>query len=280
VLKFWKYQALGNDFVLLDARKDGHLIRPQEARFICDRRFGVGADGVLTLLRSERAALRLHLYNADGSEPEMCGNGMRCVAKHVLDEQGGEQLAVETPAGIIGVRGERGQDGQIENICLDMGAAHLDRKKLPMLGEGRFIEEPIELAGTTVRATAVVVGAPHLVIFGEADKELARKLGPELENHSLFPRRVNVDFARVRSREEIDLVVWERGCGLTMACGTGACATVAAAHLLNKVDAGRRVRVNLPGGTLWVETAADLSALRLYGPARRVFTGCLEGMPG
>jgi diaminopimelate epimerase len=280
MLEFWKYQALGNDFVIIDARKNRRLIRPQEARFICDRRFGVGADGVLTLLPSERAALRLHLYNSDGSEPEMCGNGMRCVAKHVLEEQGGERLAVETPAGIIGVRAERGSDGQIENICLEMGAAHLDRKKVPLAGEGRFVDEPIELAGVTVRATAVFAGAPHLVIFGEADQELARELGPALENHALFPRRINVDFARVKSREEIDLVVWERGCGLTLACGTGACATVAAACLLGRVDAGRRVRVNLPGGTLWVEAAADLSALRLYGPARRVFSGRLEGMPG
>jgi len=215
------------------------------------------------------------ITNADGSRAEMCGNGIRCVAKYLHDHGVArmQEIPVQTDAGLLACRVFAGAGGAVETVRVSMGRPRLERREIPMQGSGRCVDEPVEVDGRAVRLTAVSMGNPHAVTFGEASREIASRLGPVLERHPLFPQRTNVEFARVTSREEIDLVVWERGCGITQACGTGAGATVVAALLLGHVDPEREVKVNLPGGSLHISVPADLSTVWMRGPATYVFSG-------
>ncbi len=282
MVPFWKYHGLGNDFIMMDATRGGVLVEADQARFLCDRFFGVGADGVLTALPSERGRFRMHIFNADGSQPEMCGNGIRCFVKYLLDHglASGQELAIETGRGVLTCKAHAGPDGTVETVTANMGPAEFERARIPMQGQGRCIQEEISAGDLRFRISAVSMGNPHMVLFEEADLSMARKHGPLLESHPLFPEKANVNLTEVKSRSEIDLVVYERGCGITKACGTGACAATAAAAMVDKVDFDREIQVNLPGGSLFVRVERDFSSVWMRGPAVEVFRGELEGAIG
>jgi diaminopimelate epimerase len=279
--EFFKYHGLGNDFVVLDRTKGGGPPTAEEARALCDRHFGVGADGVLTLLPAAGADFRMHIRNADGSEAEMCGNGIRCAAKHGVDFglAAGPEVRIATAGGTKVCTVEPGADGRVASVAVDMGAPVLDRPAIPVAGEGRMVAAPVAVGERTFAVTAVSLGNPHAVIFGgpeEATVEFAARFGPELETRTdLFPRKTNVEFAAV-GPAGIDVAVWERGCGITLACGTGACATAVAAVVNGLAEAGRELGVRLPGGALGITVAPDLARVRMRGPAVLVFRGTLE----
>ena len=265
----FKYEGLGNDFVVLDRRASGVDVSPSASRALCDRRRGVGADGVLVLLPSERAAARMVVHNADGSLAEMCGNGLRCVAKYLLDrEPGRDALEVETGAGVLPARARRA-GGEVVEVEIELGPARLQAPHLPPgPGGGPFVAAPVP--GLDWPGTAVSMGNPHLVLLG-APAEVVREHGPRLEHLPGFPDRTNVE-AVSRGGEELRVWVWERGSGLTDACGTGAAASVAAALVAGWVEPEVFVPVELPGGRLAVRVSADLQRTTLRGPARFVFT--------
>jgi diaminopimelate epimerase len=288
---FIKVEGLGNDFILFDGL-DGRLPverleQPDLVRRLCDRHTGIGADGILLLLPAEdpgSAHARMRILNSDGSEAEMCGNGIRCAAKILHD--GHPELAsirsfeIETGAGRRTCELDLHGCGAVVAVRVDMGAPDLERSSLPMVGTGQFIEQPIEAGGRRLLGTAVSLGNPHLVIFTGADEEpeaLARSLGPLLERHPDFPRRTNVELARLGGEGgPIELWVWERGAGITRACGTGACATAVAAVATGRLAAGRPVEIHLPGGVLQVEVAPPLARVYMTGPAAEVFRGEVE----
>ncbi|MEL7369238.1 MAG: diaminopimelate epimerase [Myxococcota bacterium] len=269
-IAFAKYEGLGNDFIIIDGAKA--WLTPEGARRVCDRRRGIGADGVLTLLpsRHPEAEVRMHVLNADGSVAEMCGNGLRCVVQHHLNQQRAERTVVDTDAGLLA--GARVQDA----VRIDMGAATLVEPSVP-----------VSVDGTTVEATVVSMGNPHLVLRPfEKDADLmslAQTYGPALERDPRFPDRINVGFASVVA-DRVKLVVFERGSGITQACGTGASAAVAALFRGEFIDAPR-AQVELPGGRLTIELAdapasgGRLGAVVMTGPARHVFDGTIEVAP-
>jgi diaminopimelate epimerase len=265
-----KYHGLGNDFVLLDRRAGGDDIGAAMARALCDRRRGVGADGVLVLLPSRSADVRMSIHNADGSAPEMCGNGLRCVAKHVLEERGGRPalLRVETEAGVLTARPVWRGETVVETE-VDMGPASLLSAQLPSGTHGAPMVGAA-VPGTPFHGTAVSMGNPHLVLL-DAPLEQASVWGPQLEVSRGFKERTNVEFL-AREKEGLRVVVWERGVGLTLACGTGACAALVAATLAGWVPAERMQRLTLPGGALWLSVSADYSRVTLRGPASFVFS--------
>ncbi len=256
-LRFAKWHGLGNDFVLVE----GPLMDAARARRVCDRRRGIGADGVVTILppRTPGAAAAMHIYNSDGSVAEMCGNAIRCVARHLAEARGLEgAIRVDTDAGPKTCTLHRGARGEIEAVSVDMGPARVGG------------DEEFRVAGETLKATRVSIGNPHAVLFDEPSRERAGAVGPAIER--AVAGGVNVGFARPGPRG-IDLVVWERGAGLTDACGTGACAATVAAIRRGAVPAGAPVEVRLPGGALEIAVAEDLSRVVMRGPAERVFEG-------
>jgi len=269
-LEFTKMQGLGNDFLLLD-NLDGSLeLSPETVRFLCDRHFGVGADGVITVSPSARADLGMRIFNSDGSEAEMCGNGIRCFALYARDRGlvAGPELSVETPAGIVRPRIEG------ETVAVDMGEPVFDAEKIPVNLPGEAIDYPIVFAGRAVSITCVSMGNPHCVIFYPPGEVLpVEELGPVIETDPIFPERTNVEFIRVLGEREIEFRVWERGAGITLACGTGACAAVAAAARTGRT--GREVLVHLPGGDLDIEWRED-NRILMTGPAEEVFSGRIE----
>lgn len=275
-MHFTKVQGLGNDFLVFDLRRVAAGPRPSPldadvARRLCDRRYGVGADGVLAVLDptglpgDARAKARMLIRNADGSEPEMCGNGIRCVARWLHDR--GLRLDVipiETAAGVLDCGITRGADGHAEMITVEMGRPRV-----------AAVEHTLEVDGRVLRVTEVSMGNPHAVAFLDAGADLravAETLGPSVERHPRYPARTNAEFARIEG-PRIDLCVWERGCGITLACGTGACAAAAAAVATGRLEAGREVEVRLPGGALFIRVAPDLAGVRMRGPAVEVFEG-------
>jgi diaminopimelate epimerase len=279
---FFKYHGLGNDFVVLDRPAGGAPPSAEAARALCDRHFGVGADGVLTLLPAEDADLRMHIRNADGSEAEMCGNGIRCAAKHAVDfgRAAGPEVRIATAGGTKVCTVERGSDGRVAAVTVDMGTPVLERPAIPVAGAGRMVAEAVAAGERSFPVTAVSLGNPHAVIFGAAEEAtvaFAARFGPVLEARTdLFPRKTNVEFAAV-GPEGIAVAVWERGCGITLACGTGACATAVAAVVNGLAEAGRELAVRLPGGVLGITVAPDLSRVWMRGPAVLVFRGTFEG---
>ncbi|HVZ86480.1 MAG TPA: diaminopimelate epimerase [Polyangia bacterium] len=287
-LPFVKAEGTGNDFVVVDLRAgrapaaDKSIEDPAVVRAICDRHFGIGADGVLAILPSTTGDARMRVLNADGSEAEMCGNGLRCVAKVLYESDPALRrptLQIETGAGVLACTLEVA-GGVVQTVTEEMGRPRLTRGEIPLApgGADRALRESIRARDREFRFTAVSMGNPHAVIFVEGDEDLralAEGYGPTLEVSDRFPRRTNVEFARVRGHE-IDLVVWERGSGLTLACGTGACATVVAACLEERLAPGAETPVHLPGGTLSITVAPDHSGVRLRGPARIVFAGELD----
>jgi len=274
-MNFWKMHGLGNDFIVIDNRdaKIGLKEAPALAVTMCERRFGVGADGILLVSNSKVADIGMRTFNADGSEAEMCGNGTRCFAKYCY-ENGivkKDAFAIETKAGEkpvwLTVKGT-----EVVAVKVNMGAPDWNRESLPMTGQGPCINEPLQVDDDeTYSVTCLSMGNPHCVIFVEnVDETPVTYVGPLIENHKSFPKRTNVEFVQVLSKNELKIRVWERGCGETFACGTGTCASVAAANKLGKVK--DKVTVHLLGGDLQVEVAKTLF---MTGPASKVFEGKL-----
>lgn len=282
---FFKYQGLGNDFVLLDRREDERSISPQLARALCDRTVGVGADGVLSIMSpaAGEAHLRVEIHNADGSIAKMCGNGLRCCALHAISTlsigDGRSPVVLETA---VGNREAKlvSMNGCVPRIRVEMGRPLLEASDVPVRHplpeEGRVIEAPIEIGGRAVFLTAVSMGNPHAVIFDPEGSDTAlAEIGAALDGNPAFPNGVNTGLARLTSKTAMELAVWERGVGATRACGSGACAAVVAAALTGRVEAGASVEVRLPGGNLSIELEKDLSKVALTGPAQQVYTGTL-----
>jgi len=265
--RLFKYHGLGNDFFVLDRRDGTPDLDPDAVRWLCDRRRGLGADGILSLLPSELGAARMVVHNADGSIAEMCGNGLRCAVKYLVDR--GERsttLTIDTGAGPL-VCEVGARQGDSHEIAIEMGPARLTHPGV-LPEQTPFVQRAIP-GHPEVLGTAVSMGNPHLVLL-ETGPERAAALGPLLERHPLFPSRTNVEFV-TRTEEGLEVVVWERGCGFTQACGTGACASVAALVHLGRLEADVWHRVKLPGGPLSIRVSADLSRVRMQGPATFVF---------
>jgi len=272
-MRFWKYHGIGNDFVLVENFDGSASKDPEFVKAVCHRRFGVGADGVLYLENSQKADFAMRVMNSDGSEAEMCGNGIRCLAKHVYDQghSRSQDMTVETLAGVKPIHVDV-RDGHVVTVTVDMGRPILERRSIPMGGEGRFIDQSLSCGGREFHGSAVSMGNPHLIIFDPFTEEEMDRLGPVIHAHEMFPRRTNVEF--VKSLDGILQVrVYERGAGWTMACGTGACATAVAAALLGKAKFDEEVQVSLPGGSLWIKVWKDLSKVTMRGPAELVFEG-------
>jgi diaminopimelate epimerase len=273
-MRFAKYHGTGNDFVMLEDLRNRQELTPGLVSGLCDRHRGVGADGVIRIASSSEGDFFMDYWNADGNVAEMCGNGIRCLAKYVFDRglTSKTELRVDTRAGvkdlILNVA-----DGAVSSVRVDMGAPAFTRKEIPMAGppEETFIDEPITAGDVKYRATAVSMGNPHLVLIGETDpSEIdVPVLGPALQRHPEFPQQTNVEFVRVTDGVVV-VRVWERGSGETMACGTGACASLVAASRIGLV--GRNAPVRFPGGTLDVEWSHD-DRVSLTGPATFVFDG-------
>jgi diaminopimelate epimerase len=273
-LRFTKMHGLGNDFVLIDCRdktvSDELSAINDVSKRLCHRRFGIGADQLLLLYPSNIADFKMLIFNADGSEVEMCGNGIRCFAKYIWDRKlsDKEVLSVETAAGIIRPE-KRGQ-----MVKVDMGEPVLEGRLIPVNLDGMVKDFPLIIEDKEFKITAVSMGNPHAVIFVEdVDGFDLKRYGPKIENHGLFPRRINVEFIQVLDSERIRMRVWERGAGETMACGTGASAAGVAASL--KGYTGRRVNVMLTGGELLIEWNED-NHVYMTGPAVEVFEGSIE----
>jgi len=275
-LRFWKMHGLGNDYIVID-NMDGVFdgINPNRAaEILCRRRFSVGADGMLLVCRSSIADVKMRIFNADGSEAEMCGNGIRCLAKYCFENRivSKAEMKIETLAGIKIVR-LRTESGSVKSVTVDMGSPILERKMIPMIGSGRCIDEELDLNGETFRVTCLSVGNPHCVIFiDDVERFPVERYGPKIENHPAFPKRTNVEFAEVLNEEELKVRVWERGVGETLACGTGACASVVAARLTGR--ASGKCIVHLRGGDLKVEF--DGNRILMSGAAEKVFEGIVD----
>jgi diaminopimelate epimerase len=275
-LRFYKYEGLGNDFIVLEDLEGEASKDPSFAVRWCDRRFGIGADGILYIMRAEGADAYLKILNADGSEAEMCGNGIRCVAKHLFDSGlvRSERMTIDTLAGRKGIECTV-EGGKVRDVTVDMGAPILDCARIPMRCQGHWVGRDVDVDGRDVQGTGVSMGNPHFVTFQRLSGEEMEELGPKLERHPLFPRRTNVEFASVKE-DGIDVRVYERGAGWTLACGTGACATAVAAVLGGLLPPGEEIEVRLPGGSLWINVGARLSSVAMRGPARLVYQGEFE----
>lgn len=276
-IKLTKMQGLGNDFVVLDYEeyeKTG-LTMSELAKKLCDRNFGVGADGMMIpnlTPQDKNADIGWYFYNSDGTTAQMCGNGIRCFAKYVNDKKlvNSHKFSVETLAGII--IPEILDDG---NVKVNMSKPILEPAKIPFKGDNNLNYE-LKITEKTFKINAVSMGNPHCVIFTNESEDLletAKKYGPEIEKHSLFPEKTNVEFAKVISKNEMDMRVWERGCGITLACGTGACACVVAGILNNLTE--NKVKVNLLGGALiieWQDSSQNIEQdVFMSGPAEYTF---------
>ncbi|MBY0086746.1 diaminopimelate epimerase [Brevibacillus sp. M2.1A] len=281
-MKFTKLHGLGNDYVYVNCFEEdlSRVDLPELARRVSDRNFGIGGDGLILIMPSERADFRMRVFNNDGSEAKNCGNGLRCVSKYVYDHGLTEQttFTVETLGGTVTPVVSLGADGKVDQVTINMGEPHFERAAIPMTGipEEQVREEVIEVGGTAFTMTAVSMGNPHAILFvDEVKEEDVRHYGPLIEYHEWFPERTNVEFIQILNHEEILFRVWERGSGVTLACGTGACAAAVAAHLSGKT--GRKVTVHLAGGDLFIEWKEADNRVYMTGPATEVFSGAYLG---
>ena len=275
MISFVKYHGLGNDFILVDNRQQPEpIITPEQAFLWCDRHFGIGADGVIFALPGQADTdYTMRIFNSDGSEPEMCGNGIRCLARFIADLEGAsakEIYRIHTLAGVIIPKLEA--NGQ---VTVDMGCPRLLAAEIPTTlaaADRQVINRPIEVAGKSWQVTCVSMGNPHCITFVEDVAAIPLEaIGPQFEHHPTFPQRTNTEFIEVVSRDYLKMRVWERGAGITLACGTGACAALAAGVLNDLCD--RRATVELPGGCLEIEWSAVDQRLYMTGPAQQVFSG-------
>lgn len=272
-MDFTKMHGLGNDYICIACLGCDEPDGAKLARAMCDRHLGVGADGLILIASSRVADFRMRIFNPDGSEAEMCGNGIRCLAKYVFDHglTSKKIISIETLAGLklveLYTRG-----GVAEKVKVNMGKPSFLAEDIPVQGlSGEAKERPMMIEGRLIKATFVSMGNPHCVIFvDDSSGYPVSKVGPAIERHPLFPRRINVNFVEVVSRSAIKVRTWERGAGETLACGTGACASVAACALLSRT--GRAVSAHLPGGSLEIDWDED-GPVYMTGPAVEIFSG-------
>ena len=277
-MEFCKYQGTGNDFVIVDGMTDGVDFDSGRIAEICDRHFGVGGDGLVLIAPSDKADFRMIMYNADGSRGAMCGNASRCVAKYVYDRGMTDKTVVtlETDSGVKTLN-LTVENGKTKTVCVDMGAPILACEDVPcLLGRGMVKRSPITVLGRTFELTPVSMGNPHGVIFLDEPVEMFEltKYGPALENHPAFPKKVNIEFVNVLSSDRLRMRVWERGSGVTLACGTGSCAALVAASLCGMT--GREAEIELDGGVLHDRWDDRTGHVFMTGPAAFVFDGEYE----
>lgn len=273
-MKFTKMQGTGNDYIYINCFDECVSDPSSLAIRLSDRHFGVGGDGIILICPSEVADFKMRMYNADGSEGKMCGNGSRCVAKYVYDRQLTNKTAItlETLSGIKTLYIET-NDGVVSSVRVDMGTPELQASKIPVVSETlKFIDQPVLVGDTTYKMTCISMGNPHAVTFVSDVNALdLSRIGPPLERHPIFPDRANIEFVEIVDEQTMKMRVWERGSGETLACGTGACASLVAAVLTGK--SRRRAQLVLLGGTLEIEWKSDNNHVYLTGPAEFVFDG-------
>jgi diaminopimelate epimerase len=284
-MRFVKMQGIGNDYVYVDCVRQQPPRDPAKlSQVISDRHFGVGSDGLILISPSERADVRMRMFNADGSESEMCGNGIRCVAKFSYDHglTTKNPMTVETGRGVLTLHLEL-QDGKVQLVTVDMGEPILESDKIPTTLPGpRVSNQPLppltletawhQDCGLEPFITCVSMGNPHAVFFcRDVSKVLLEQVGPVIETAPIFPRRINVHFVQVKSADEVTMRTWERGSGITLACGTGACAVAVAAAMTGRT--GRKLLAHLPGGDLKLHWSEQDHHVYMSGPAVEVFRG-------
>lgn len=276
-MKFTKMHGCGNDYVYVNCFEEIIENPSETAKLVSDRHFGIGSDGLILICPSDKADFRMAMYNLDGSEGKMCGNGVRCIAKYVYDHHLTDktQISLETLGGIkyldLNIKNEK-----VETVTVDMGAPILTSSEIPVsISKDQVIDEPVEIDGKVWRMTCVSMGNPHAVVFVDDTTSLQLEhIGPLFEKHPLFPEQVNTEFVHVIDRHTVDMRVWERGSGETLACGTGACATAVACILNGKTD--NEVLVHLLGGDLLIKYDAEKNTVFMTGPATEVFSGEIE----
>jgi diaminopimelate epimerase len=277
-MKFTKMHGAGNDYVYVNCF-DEQLDNPEQVAIqVSNRNFGIGSDGLILIMPSDAADVRMRMFNSDGSESEMCGNGIRCVAKYAYDHGivDRREITAETGAGILTLQLVTNERNKVDKVRVNMGKPRLTRAEIPMLGEAgaQVVGEPLNILHTTFQVTCVSMGNPHCVIFiDDVENFQVDKYGPLIENHELFPRRTNVEFVQVISRSEVRQRTWERGAGETLACGTGASAVCVAGALNGLTE--KKVLNHLSGGDLELEWSDD-GHLYMTGPAVEVFSGEIE----
>lgn len=273
-MKFTKMHGIGNDYIYVNSFEE-QIAQPAEvARAVSDRHFGIGSDGLILILPSTQADFRMRMFNADGSEAQMCGNGIRCLAKYVYDRGMTQKttIQVETLAGVLALQ-LFPSHGVVEKVCVKMGEPRLERAQIPMQGPaGRVLREPLVVDGTTFEVTAVSMGNPHCIVFVDDPQTFdVTSWGPRFEHHPAFPEGVNTEFVQVLDAQTFSMRVWERGSGETLACGTGASAVAVACHLTGRTE--RRVTGHLRGGSLELEWNETDNQVYMTGPAVEVFNG-------
>lgn len=273
-MKFTKMHGIGNDYVYVNCFEESIKNPAEVSKFVSDRHFGIGSDGLILISPSAQADFRMNIYNADGSQAEMCGNGIRCVAKYVYDYglTDKTEISVETLAGIKYLKLQV-ENGKVATVEVNMGAPILEPKAIPVaVEENPVVNVPVEVKGKTYHMTCVSMGNPHAIIFMDDVKELdIEAIGPFFENHTVFPKRTNTEFVEVLDRNTVNMRVWERGSDETLACGTGACATTVACILNNKTE--DEVTVHLLGGDLKIRWDREANQVYMTGPATVVFDG-------
>lgn len=273
-IKFTKMQGCGNDYIYVNCLEETVNNPSEAAKVLSDRHFGIGSDGLILIKPSKSADFQMEMYNADGSESAMCGNGVRCIAKYVYDYglTDKTRIKLETKAGIkyLDLKIE---DGKVAMVTVDMGSPILEGKKIPVaLDKEQVVAEPITVDGKEYEFTAVSMGNPHAVMFVDNTENVAiDRIGPKFEYHEMFPERVNAEFIQILDRKHVNMRVWERGSGETLACGTGACASVVACVLNGRTD--NEVFVHLLGGDLLVRYDQKQNKVFMTGPAEVVFDG-------
>lgn len=273
-MRFTKMQGCGNDYIYVDCFKERVEARPELSRRVSDRHFGAGSDGLICICPSDKADFKMDMYNADGSNAQMCGNGIRCLAKYVYERGMTDktELQIETGAGVKTVW-LNVEDGVVASVRVCMGAPELRSAKIPVLSDGdTFVNRPMEVCGTVWNVTCVSVGNPHAVVFVDnVDWLDLPSLGPQFENDPIFPERINTEFVQVIDRNTLKMRVWERGSGETLACGTGSTASLVAAVVNGKCEP--KATLKLLGGELTIEWDRKSDLLYMTGPASYVFDG-------
>lgn len=277
-MKFTKMHGIGNDYVYVNCFQEEVKNPSEVSKYVSDRHFGVGSDGLILIKPSDVADFKMDMYNADGSQGEMCGNGIRCVAKYVYDYglTDKENISVETLAGIKYLELTI-ENGKVALVKVNMGSPELIPEKIPVVAEGtRAIDVPLEVKGKQYQMNCVSMGNPHCVIFMDEDVRglNLEATGPDFEHHERFPKRINTEFVNVLDNHTLRMRVWERGSGETLACGTGACATAVAAMLNGHVQ--KEVTVHLLGGDLTIQWDGGDAPVYMTGPATTVFDGIVE----
>lgn len=274
-MDFVKMHGLGNDFVFIEDKTGQDKDYTVLARAMCNRHTGIGADGLIVIVDSRVADVRMRIINSDGSEAEMCGNGIRCFAKYVYDSGIIEKklFTVETPAGIMEPEITVGADNKAELITINMGRPSFNRSEIPMEGtDGRVLNEDLGVDGENWKITSLLMGVPHTVTYvDDVDSVDIEKIGPLFEKHEAFPKHTNINFAQQMDDRTVKVRTWERGAGATLACGTGSCSVAVASFLNGRT--GREVDIQLPLGTLHIEYREEDGNVYMTGPAAVSFTG-------